>query len=211
MALLYSAQLKPSKLELLSSWVPSQAWLDGASVSKLEVAGAYRFDDPAGEVGIETHLLRSDDGVIIQVPLTYRGAPVTGAEDWLVGRMEHSVLGPRWVYDGCADPVFANALAIAILTGGHEAALEVETDGHRERREPTTRVHGSGTQAAGVPSEAAVTTHTENATTVINSASWELVLYRRLDHRVVAPTGPRLTGTWPGSPEPRTLAAVVTA
>jgi hypothetical protein len=37
-----------------------------------------RFADPAGEVGIETHLLHMADGQIAQVPVTYRAAPLDG-------------------------------------------------------------------------------------------------------------------------------------
>jgi hypothetical protein len=70
--------------------------------------------------------------------------------------MEHSVLGPRWAYDGCADPVAMRALVAAILTGGHEAELEVDAGAGLERREPTARVAGSGTPPAAVPELAAV-------------------------------------------------------
>lgn len=55
------------------------------------------------------------------MPLTYRGAPLPGAEPWLVGTMEHSVLGRRWVYDGCGDPVHVAALVATILAGGIQA------------------------------------------------------------------------------------------
>ena len=34
-------------------------------------------------------------------------------DEYLIGTTEHSVLGKRWVYDGCADPVAVSA----ILTG----------------------------------------------------------------------------------------------
>ena len=93
MALIYQAELTPSKIDLLAAWIPTRPWLGDADVSTLEAVGAYRFDDPAGEVGIETHLLRSADGQVLHVPLTYRGAPLTGAEAALVGTMQHSVLG----------------------------------------------------------------------------------------------------------------------
>src|ERR687893_260389 len=109
-AVIHRAQIVPSKAELIAGWLPSQSWWSG-SPAPLDVVGAYRFDDPAGEVGIETHLLRTADGAVLQVPLTYRGAPLAGAERHLVGTMEHSHLGRRWVYDGCGDPVYVGALA----------------------------------------------------------------------------------------------------
>ena len=89
----------------------------------------YRFDDPAGEVGVETIVWRTADGTLLQVPFTYRATPLAGADEFLVGTSEHSVLGPRWVYDGCGDPVWAAAITTAILTGGQQAQMVIERDG----------------------------------------------------------------------------------
>ncbi|MFJ6001368.1 hypothetical protein [Arthrobacter sp. NPDC092385] len=60
MALIYDVPLRPSKLELLAAWLPRQPWahgLDGA----LERTGSFRFDDPDGEVGVETLLVGTGD------------------------------------------------------------------------------------------------------------------------------------------------------
>jgi hypothetical protein len=103
MALIHKATLNPTKLQLLTSWLPRQTWITGEA--DVEQVGAYRFDDPAGVVGIEAFLLQARDGSVFHVPLTYRGAPLAGAEEFLIGTAEHSVLGTRWVYDGCGDPV----------------------------------------------------------------------------------------------------------
>jgi hypothetical protein len=111
MALLHQAELVPSKLEALAAWAPSQPWFDG-DPERLERVAAFRLDDPAGEVGVEVLLLRAGDGPVLQVPLTYRGSPLEGGDEWLVGTMQHSVLGERWVYDGCGDPVYV-ATAVA--------------------------------------------------------------------------------------------------
>src|SRR5438270_5818036 len=99
MALIYKATLNPSKLSLLAAWLPGRPWFPGDT--DVQQLGAYRFDDPAGEVGIESFLLQTGDGSVVHVPLTYRGAPLAQAEEFLVGTTEHSVLGTRWVYDGC--------------------------------------------------------------------------------------------------------------
>jgi hypothetical protein len=61
------------------------------------------------------------------------------------------VLGPRWVYDGLADPVGVAAIASAILTGGHEAALTMEKDGGTVTFEPSCRVVGSGSSSPVPP------------------------------------------------------------
>ena len=101
MAILHAAQLSPSKPELIAAWMLAAPYYSGGAPT-LTPVGAYRFDDPAGEVGIETHLVRDADGTIYQVPLTYRSAPLAGAR--LAGEMEHSVLGHRYVYDATTDP-----------------------------------------------------------------------------------------------------------
>ena len=120
----HDATLEPGKLELIEAWLPSQPWFPGGSVAR--IAGAYRFDDPAGEVGLEGQLVRLEDGSIVHAPLSYRAAPLDGAEAFLVGTTEHSALGTRWVYDASGDPVWATALATAILTGATEADIYFE-------------------------------------------------------------------------------------
>ena len=123
----FRATLEPSKQDLVEAWLPSRSWAPG--VTSVEKVAEYRFDDPAGEVGVETILWRTADGTVLQVPYTYRSAPLEGADSYLVGTSEHSVLGTRWVYDGCADPVWASAVATAILTGGTQAQMVIERDG----------------------------------------------------------------------------------
>ena len=56
-AVIHRATLVPGKLELLAGWLPSRPWC--ADVVGLRQLGAYRFDDPAGEVGLEAFLLQA--------------------------------------------------------------------------------------------------------------------------------------------------------
>ena len=156
MGIVHRATLTPSKQELVEAWLPSQPWADGRTVS--EKVAEYRFDDPAGEVGVETILWRTDDGSLVQTPLTYRSAPLEGAEPHLVGTADHSVLGPRWVYDGCADPVWAATLTGAILTGASQAQMYIEQDGERVDLPARMQVRGSGSTDADVPRVDAVDT-----------------------------------------------------
>lgn len=113
------ATLTPTKLELLSEWIGGQRWYSSKGrAPRLRRLWSWRLDDPAGEVGIETLLVVDTSGdlpVVYQVPLTYRGAPLPGAEEALVGTTEHSVLGRRWVYDGPRDPVYAAQLAQLVM------------------------------------------------------------------------------------------------
>jgi hypothetical protein len=124
MAVIHRTTLKPTKLELLTSWLPSRPWYrGGAGEPTLAKAGGFRLDDPQGEVGIEFMVVTDSSGpqpVAYLVPLTYRGAPLDGAEHALVGTMEHGVLGQRWVYDGCHDPVLVARLT-ALLEGRAQA------------------------------------------------------------------------------------------
>jgi hypothetical protein len=143
MALLHHATLTPTKPELLAAWIPTQPW--GAGLPALTPIGGYRLDDPDGEVGMEGILLRSEGGeVVVHVPLTYRAAPLEGAEAALVGTTEHSALGTRWVYDATVDPVWRAAVLATILGGGTGAEEYFEVDGRRETREPLVQVAGSG-------------------------------------------------------------------
>ncbi|MGD6978930.1 MULTISPECIES: CG0192-related protein [Citricoccus] len=119
MATVYQATLVPSKRELLESWLARQPW---SGEGDLEKVGAYRFDDPEGEVGIEAHLVRRvGSDTVLHVPLSYRAAPLEGAEPYLVGTVDHSVLGQRWVYDAMADPV-ATACFLRALEGEQQQA-----------------------------------------------------------------------------------------
>jgi len=206
-ALLHRATLTPTKLEALAAWLPGRSWLDGADVSTLTQVGAYRFDDPTGAVGIETLLVRTADGRLLQVPLSYRAAPLAGAEDALVTTMEHSALGRRWAYDGCADPVGIRALLTAILTGGHEAALDYDTGSGIERREPTVHVLGSGRAPAAVPELAAVTAEDGPTGTVVSVGTQVVTVRRRLDGPEPTTEGAEtLRGTWAGVDTPVLLA-----
>ncbi|MEU5938060.1 hypothetical protein ABZ807_02550 [Micromonospora sp. NPDC047548] len=205
MALLHRATLRPTKLELLTGWLPGRGWYDGpAGVDVMRVAG-YRFDDPAGAVGIETLLVRAGDGPIHQVPLTYRGAPLDGADRWLIGTIEHSALGRRWVYDACGDPVYAAALAAAILAGTGQAEEYFEVDGVREQRPPMMVIDSSGADDADLPQVGTPRQVVDADPALIVADAVELAVVRRLD-RGTSSAGAALTGTWEGQPTPVPLA-----
>lgn len=198
MAIIYETTLTPSKLELLTEWLPKQPWFVGDAAS-IEEVGAYRFDDPEGEVGMEGHLLRVEDGRVYHVPLTYRGAPLEGGAEYLVGTSEHGVLGTRWFYDATGDPVFQAVIARAIALGEHEAdETIVEEDGHEYPEETTTKVRGSGEPGASIPnSSGAVVTQGGEEATASNEAV-TLGIRRVLTQSFVEPEGTMtLRATWP--------------
>lgn len=108
MAQIYNAELSPSKNQVIATVLGT----DEADIEKL---ASYRFDDPADQIGMEVHIVRTPDGSVLQVPLVYRPEPLEDAEeDELITTMEHSVLGTRYVYLGMSDPVFAEALDVTI-------------------------------------------------------------------------------------------------
>jgi maltokinase len=121
MAEIHDATLTPGKVELVAPWMAHQRWYAAkGSTPRLRKLWSWRLDDPAGEVGVETLLLLDEGGaqpVLYQVPLTYRGAPLDQLQHALVGTLEHSVLGRRWVYDGPHDPVYAAQLLELVLEG----------------------------------------------------------------------------------------------
>jgi hypothetical protein len=210
MALLYHATLTPSKTELLQAWIPRQPWIGGADVTTVETVGAYRFDDPDGEVGMETHLLQTADGQTLQVPVTYRGSPLDGAASSLITTTQHSVLGERWVYDACGDPTYVIALATAILTGGTQADIDFVTEsGPKRWDDATTHVAGSGSPDSAIPPIMSISFSDEGTTTVIAAGQLELTVLRVIDpDRENGGRGDaqRLVGTWPGRDAPALLA-----
>jgi hypothetical protein len=123
MAIIHHTTLKPTKLDLLTTWLPTRPWYAGTGTPELTKAGGFRLDDPAGEVGIEFMVAADADGSAYLVPLTYRGAPLDGAEHALVGTMDHGVLGKRWAYDGCHDPVLVAEL-FALVEGRAQAQAQ---------------------------------------------------------------------------------------
>ena len=203
MALLHRATIRPTKLELLTDWVPTQPWGEPG----VELVGAYRFDDPDGEVGIETIILSTAAGHVLQTPLTYRGAPLAGAEPFLICTMEHSVLGPRWIYDATGDPVYAQVLASVLLAGVGQAEELVE--GADAPREPSVRVTGIGERSGDVPPLSGVTVSSDGSATLLDSGAVRMVVRRRLDEHVTPPDDHAvLTGTWSGTDAPVLLAYV---
>lgn len=130
MATIHHAKLTPSRDDLVERWIADQRWYSGRGRPRLRRLDSWRLDDPAGEVGIETVVYLDEGGpepVVHQVPLTYRGAPLEGAESGLVGETEHSVLGHRWIYDAPHDPVYVDQL-LALLRGRAAAQSGSESD-----------------------------------------------------------------------------------
>ena len=141
--------------------------------------------------------------------MTYRNEPLDGAESALLGTMQHSVLGERWVYDGCADPVYVTALATAILGGGTEAVHEVVSDGANVLRPTTTKVFGSGSSGTEVPALGSLTLASQTGITLVTTDQLILEVARVIGAFGLAHSSgdaQTLNGTWPGHDVPALLA-----
>ena len=214
MAIVYRAELTPGKQEVVTAWLSRQPWSGVEEGDSVEMIGAYRFDDPDEKVGIETHLVRRSDGTVLQIPLTYRGAALAGAEGHLAAEMEHSVLGHRWIYDATGDPVYAAALARTIVRGQAGAEQFLDVDGNLARLPHTVVVHGFGDEAGQAP---AITT-ADPATAVEPGAGHVTTIATDGPALAVYRTPPvasgldghdgQLTGRWDGLGDALLLAAL---
>ncbi|OPF78179.1 1,4-alpha-glucan branching protein [Streptomyces antioxidans] len=159
MSIIHKTTMRPTKLELLTPWLPEQPWYASAGgPPELSRVGGFRLDDPEGEVGIEFMVVRDDAGdrpAWYHVPMTYRAAPLDGAEQALIGTTEHGVLGKRWIYDGPHDPVLVAQL-LALLQG--RAEPQAQSTSHTPDPSVTAEVTGAGLDvpagAAGAPAVA---------------------------------------------------------
>ncbi|WP_155058999.1 maltokinase N-terminal cap-like domain-containing protein [Streptomyces blattellae] len=196
MALIHHTTVKPTKLELLTAWLPTRPWyVGGAGGPVLTKAGGFRLDDPEGEVGIEFMVATDTSGphpTPYLVPLTYRGAPLGGAEHALVGTMEHGVLGRRWAYDGCHDPVLVAQL-LALVEGRVQAQAQGVSD------TPDREVARSCTGPA-LPSTATAADDDQDGTALrLSDGTSVLRLHRRpRPGTEAAPEGSlgHITGAW---------------
>jgi hypothetical protein len=190
----HRATLTPTKAEAIAAWAPTQRWGPPAS-SAIDVIGSFRFDDPDGRVGMETHLVTAGD-TLLQVPLTYRDAPLDGAAGHLITEMEHSELGNRWVYDGLGDPLFVTMLAVVSLTGQGEAIGIVELKERSYVAPSNVRIQGGGWTPKVAPVDGFSEVSADERTTVLANDRFELTVFRR------PATGPApgigLTATWDG-------------
>ncbi len=204
MALLHRATITPTKQELITQWAPTQPWGPPPD-TPLDVIGAFRFEDPEGRVGMETHLVDAG-GVLLQVPLTYRDTPVEGAEAAFICEMQHSALGTRWVYDGWRDAQFVVMLAAVSMTGQGEALGMVVDDGRWYVAPAHVRIHGGGWSKERVPVDGFTMVSDTADKAVLRNERFELIAFRRPIPGPRPPIG--LMATWDGQSDEVVLSEV---
>ncbi|WP_373428602.1 1,4-alpha-glucan branching protein [Streptomyces sp. B1I3] len=157
-------------MQLLTAWLPTRSWYTGpAGEPELARAGGFRLDDPQGEVGIEIMVVTDASGdrpVSYHVPLTYRGAPLDGAGEALIGTSEHGVLGRRWVYDGVHDPVLVAQL-LALFQGRSEPQGQSLTG----TPDPTVTVRSTGAGPSAVVTSTTVRDGRHGTDIVLNTGA----------------------------------------
>lgn len=207
MAIIHNTTLKPTKLELLTAWLPTRPWYTGSGAPELTRAGGFRLDDPEGEVGIEFMVALDTAGpepVAYLVPLTYRAAPLPGADHALVGTMEHGVLGPRWAYDGLHDPILRTGL-LALVEGRAQAQAQSVSD--TPDHEVGHSYAGSGLPSAAGPVEV---TEDQDGTGLRLPDGTALRLHRRPRQTQPGPAAGQVSGAWEAADGTRVRAVFVT-
>ncbi len=204
MAIFHRATVSPTKQALIAEWAPTQPWGPPPDVPT-DVIGSYRFDDPDGRVGMETHLVDAG-GLLLQVPLTYRDEPLAGADDALITEMQHSVLGTRWVYDGLRDPRLVVMLAAVAMTGQGEALGMAVYDGRWYIAPTNVRIQGGGWTLERVPVDGFQLESDEAMGSLLRSDRFELTVFRRPAPGPRPPIG--LTASWDGRSDHVVLAEV---
>lgn len=200
MSLIHRTTLTPTKLELLTEWLPGQPWYRGAGTPELGKGGGFRLDDPANVVGIEFAVV-TDGGVLYHTPMTYRSEPLPDAEHALIGVMEHGVLGTRFCYDGVHDPVLVRTL-VALCNGEVRPQMQSVSDAV----DPSVTAAHTGGRIE--PEALTVTANTAEGTDLRLRPDLTLRIRRHLADPVPANLG-TVTATVRPSDNEETLAPVV--
>ncbi|MEY2397962.1 MAG: hypothetical protein QOJ00_1136 [Actinomycetota bacterium] len=201
MARFHVATITPTKAELIAAWIPTRPW-GPDSAAAIDVIGSFRFDDPDGRVGMETHLVDAG-GVLMQVPLTYRDEPLAGADDAFIVEMQHSALGTRWVYDGLRDPQFVVMLAGVTMTGQGEALGMAFHEGRWYVAPSTVRIHGGGWSGQRVPVDGFTLERDDADASLLRNDRFDLTVFRRPLSAAPPPIG--LIATWDAQTGPVVL------
>ncbi len=194
MAIFHVATTTPSKAELIAEWIPTQPWGPERG-DPTEQIGSFHFDDPEGRVGMEAHLVRAD-GTVYLVPLTYRDTPLREADHALIGRMEHSALGTRWVYDGLGDDRYLTLLAGVALTGQGIALGMAQHDGRWYIAPSSLSVVGGGGKATPVAVDRFTVEDQRVAEVLAVSDRFEMTIHRKPTTAPHPPIG--LRASWAG-------------
>ncbi|MEZ5342632.1 MAG: hypothetical protein R2706_14645 [Acidimicrobiales bacterium] len=108
--------------------------------------------------------------------------------------MEHSVLGDRWIYNACSDPVYVAELVRTIIEGDASVEAFVETADGMVPRPATAPADGTGAVDLTVPLIESVTATTTDEGTRVTAGSIEVLI--RHDLREFMTDRPALIARW---------------
>ena len=201
-----TASISPSKLEILQSWFGAQEWFD-EDVTQLKSGRrfSYRFDDPAGEVGVES-IVATVGGRNFQLPLTYRAAELEGGDPFFLTHMDHTALGRRWIYFGLGDPVLVQQFVSAIVAGGRSVDMQFEHDGELQTVQTAVTAWGNG---AGEPVDAVTIDDVDRGGPVTTvHTSFGVLSVPHILNNTLPDSDRSLHGTWDGLEEDVVLATL---
>lgn len=199
MAQFHFATSTPTKQELLLTWLEKQTW--GATpLLPSNILAAFHLDDPDGHVGMQIFFIGLEHQILI-CPLTYRNAALPGGDSALLGTLDHSALGTRWIYDGVHDPCLVMVLAAAALTGQGMALGWARKDDRWLAWPESVQLHsGRRLTEPYAPDRFRLTSNDQVA--VFADDQWEMRL-ARIGQPGIPPVG--LAATWPGQDAPITF------
>ena len=131
-----------SELEgLLAEWLPRQSWFPVVEselgtepdITPMSYTLVFELDLPQDAIAADTVTVRGNIVILavssgpnlrrLSVPLTFRTAEDEPLRPHLIGRINDFMMGPVWVYDAVADPLFVLFAATAMATGNADFAL----------------------------------------------------------------------------------------
>ncbi|MCF2573313.1 maltokinase N-terminal cap-like domain-containing protein [Brevibacterium sp. UCMA 11754] len=157
-----------SELEqLLASWIPRQSWFPkhaadfgtDPDITPMSVARAfvYKAEELGGFAGLVTVISVGDGPTLrrLNIPLSLRGVEDMHLRKSLIGRIDDLALGPVFVYDGAADPVFVNLMADAITKRKVFDGGQLSTESLRHSQEKAAASRASQPAQSSVPTASA--------------------------------------------------------
>ncbi len=201
MAKFHFATSSPTKHELLLTWLAKQTW-GPAPHTSTSIAASFHLEDPEGKVGMQVFFIATEGDTFI-CPLTYRDTPLDD-ESALVGTLQHSVLGTRWIYDGVHDPCLVMVLAAAALTGQGMALGWAKKEGRWMAWPESVQLH-SGQRLSEPFAADRFQLVSDDRYVMLADDQWEMTL-PRIGEPGVPTIG--LAATWPGQDSPITFVTV---
>lgn len=154
---------------------------------------------------MQVYLLESE-GSLFQVPVTYRDEPLSKTPESLIGTIEHSVLGLRYVHDGIYDDQFVTVLAGVASAGYGQSLGFAQQDGRWHAWPDQLRLEGTAELPGRPPVDRFAILNDNNDHVALQNDHIEMTIYRRLTQETQPNHG--LLTTLPDRDAPTTLVEI---